>query len=99
MRVIAKRTLRVYWARYPEVRTALESWHAEFAAATYTSPRELKETYPHASILAGNRVVFNIKGNHFRLIVKIKYSARPPICYVRFIGTHAEYDEIDANIV
>ena len=97
MRVVAKRTLREFWERYADSKAALESWYKEAKKATWQSPQEVKKEYPSASIIEGNRVIFNIKGNHYRLIVKINYPFQ--IVWIRFIGTHAEYDKIDAKTV
>lgn len=75
----------------------LKSWFREVSSAHWSSFNELKESYPSASILNDNRVVFNIKGNAYRLIVKFNLEFQ--LCWIRFIGTHAEYDKIDANTI
>ena len=95
MRVIAKKTLREFWIRHPDCEQQLKSWYQEADAADWKSPRDIKKEYPTASILADNRIVFNIKGNHYRLVVKINYSYH--MVWVRFVGTHAQYDKIDAE--
>lgn len=97
VRVIAKRTLRKFWVRHPKAKGPLEAWHQEAVAADWTSPMEIRACFRSASFLTGNRVVFNIAGNHYRLIVKINYPYR--IIYIRFIGTHADYDTIDATTI
>lgn len=100
MRVIAKKTLRAFWESKPEFADAkgpLEAWHAEAVAAKWLNPPQIKEQYKNASILKDSRVVFNIGGNKYRLVVAIHYRADPGIVYVRFVGTHAEYDKIDAE--
>jgi mRNA interferase HigB len=97
MRIIAKRTLREFWGRYPNAKEPLLAWHREVIAGDWDTPAKVKEKYHNASIVRGNRVVFNIKGNDYRLVVRINYSAR--IVYVRFVGTHAEYDAIDVEEV
>lgn len=99
MRVIAKRTLREYWILpgHEDARDPLEAWHREALQADWTDPHAVKAQFGTASILKGNRVVFNIAGNKYRLVVKINYPYR--VVYVRFIGTHAEYDEIDVETV
>lgn len=97
MRVIAKKTLRDFWIRHPDCEQQLKSWHGEAVWAAWKGPRDIKKDYPSASFLEGNRVVFNIKGNHYRLIVKINYDYK--IVWIRFIGTHAQYDRIDAKNV
>ncbi len=97
MRVIALSTLREFWRRHPPAQVPLESWYAEASRATWKSPAEVKLAHRNASFLPGDRVVFNIKGNDYRLIVAMRY--RSQIMYVRFIGTHREYDKVDATTV
>lgn len=95
MRVISKRTLREYWLRNPETEEQLKSWFKEASTANWNTPNEIKEQYGSASILKGSRVVFNVCGNKFRLIVEINYKRQ--WVFIRFVGTHKEYDNIDAN--
>ena len=95
MRVIAKSTLRNFWEQYDDCEQQLKSWYKEVEEAIWNSPNDIKKDYPSASILPENRVVFNIKGNHYRLIVKINFSFS--IVFIRFIGTHSHYDKIDAS--
>ncbi|MGK7391969.1 MAG: type II toxin-antitoxin system HigB family toxin [Candidatus Cyclobacteriaceae bacterium M2_1C_046] len=95
MRVIAKRILREFWEKHNDCEEQLKSWYHEAENASWKSPNEIKIYYPSASILGDNRVVFNIKGNNYRLIVRINYDYG--IVWIRFIGTHAEYDKINAN--
>ena len=97
MRIIAKRTLRTFWTRHPKTKGPLEAWHQEVARADWASPSGVKSQFRAASMLQDNRVVFNIAGNQYRLIVKINYPYR--IVYIRFIGTHAGYDAIDATTI
>ena len=99
MRIIAKRTLRNFWqqSRYADSEQPLKAWHSEARKAGWESPQDVKDHYRHASILAGNRIVFNIAGNKYRLVVKVNYSFG--IIYVCFIGTHRQYDAIDAETV
>lgn len=97
MRVIARKTLRDFYEQHADSRTALEAWFQEALAARWHGPQEIKTRYPSADILPGNRVVFNIKGNRYRLIVKIHYNTG--IVFIRFVGTHAEYDRIDATTI
>lgn len=99
MRVIAKRTLREFWEE-PDCADAeqlLKAWFSEARSADWKKPQDIKEQYRQASFLQDNRVVFNIAGNKYRLIVKINYPFG--IVYVRFIGTHKQYDAIDAETV
>jgi mRNA interferase HigB len=94
MRVIAKSTLRVFWQQHPDARDVLEAWYEDAERTTWRTPADIRATYATASFLADNRVVFNIKGNRYRLIVQIHFNTQ--IVYIRFVGTHAEYDRIDA---
>ncbi|CEE16527.1 toxin RelE [Xanthomonas phaseoli pv. phaseoli] len=97
MRVISVATLRDYWEANPPAEQPLKAWYDEAKAATWKSPQDIKNAYRNASFIANNRVVFNIKGNDYRLIVAVAY--RVGIVYVKFIGTHAEYDQIDAATI
>ena len=97
MRIIAKRALREFWERYANAQEPLLAWYREVLKEDWDTPAKVKEKYRNASIVGGNRVVFNIKGSDCRLVVRINYPAR--IVYVRFVGTHAEYDAIDAEEV
>ena len=97
MRVIAKKVLRDFWTRHPDSEQQLKSWYQEAENAVWKGPAQIKRGYPSASILPGNRVVFNIKGNRYRLVVKINYHYR--MVWLRFVGTHAQYDKIDATII
>ena len=95
MRVIAKGTLRSFWTKHKACEQQLKAWYIEASKSKWKTPNELKQEYPNASILEDNRIVFNIKGNRYRLIVKINYEYQ--IIWILFIGTHAEYDKINAN--
>lgn len=95
MRIIAKKTLRDFWEKHADCEQQLKSWFQEADEAKWESPNAIKVNYPSASILADNRVVFNIKGNKYRLIVKINYDYQ--MVWIRFVGTHAEYNKINAN--
>jgi len=98
MRIIAKRTLRRFWETHPrggEAKAQLQVWHSVVKAAEWASPADVKQTFGDASILKSGRVIFNISGNKFRLVVWINYAVG--IVYVRFVGTHEEYDGIDAE--
>ena len=95
MRVIAKKILREFWEKHSDCKQQLKSWFKEASKAEWSNPNEIKAEYPSASILEDNRICFNIKGNHYRLIVKINYDYQ--MVWIRFIGTHSEYDKIDAN--
>ena len=97
MRVIAKKTLREFWLRHSDCEQQLKAWYEEAEDATWKSPTAIKREFPSASILEDNRIVFNIKGNKYRLIVKIDY--KYGWAWIRFVGTHAEYDKINANTI
>jgi mRNA interferase HigB len=97
MRIVAKRTLRVFWERFPEAEEPLLAWYREVEKEDWDGPAKLKEKYRSASIIKRSRVVFNIKGNEYRLVVKINYQYR--MVYVRFVGTHAEYDKVNVEEV
>ncbi len=95
MRIIAKKRLREFYERYEDARQSLLSWYREVGKEDWDTPAKVKQKYRSASILGDNRVVFNIKGNKYRLVVKIKYEYR--VVYIRFLGTHAQYDAVDAE--
>jgi mRNA interferase HigB len=95
LRVIAKKTLREFWIKHSDCEQQLKSWYREVAISEWKNANEIKKEYPSASILKDNRVVFNIKGNNYRLIVKINFHYQ--MVWIRFIGTHKEYDEVDAT--
>lgn len=97
MRIIAKRTLRNFWLTHAEAKGPLEAWHAETSKAVWTTPQQVKRTYGSASILKNERVVFNIAGNKYRLVVAMDYGRGA--CFVKFIGTHAQYDDINAETI
>lgn len=100
MRVIAKRTLRTFWQsspRYADAQGPIEAWHAEASKASWRTPQEVKAQFRSASILKGGRVVFNIAGNKYRLVVPVDYERQT--CFVKFIGTHEQYDSIDVETV
>ena len=87
----------MFWERHPQAKGTLEAWHQEVARAEWAHPSAVKAQFNSASLLPGNRVVFNIGGNKYRLVVKIHYPFR--IVYVRFVGSHREYDQIDVTSV
>jgi mRNA interferase HigB len=100
MRVIALGTLKTYLAgdsSRADAREPLLAWYRAVKAADWESPVDVKKTFGSASILKGGRVVFNIAGNKYRLVVWINYRYR--VVYIRFIGTHREYDQIDAQSI
>ncbi|HZX74106.1 MAG TPA: type II toxin-antitoxin system HigB family toxin [Cyclobacteriaceae bacterium] len=96
MRIIAKKTLRDYWENHANCRKELEEWYGIAIKADWSSPKDIKQVFPKASIVGNNRVVFDIVGGNFRLVVKFAYKMR--IGFIRFIGTHKEYDKIDVEM-
>lgn len=97
MRIIAKSTLRAFWIQHPDAEESLLAWYREAQKADWDRPEKIKEKYRSASFLGRNRVVFNIKGNKYRLVVKIKYEKQ--LVFVRFVGTHTDYDAINVEEV
>jgi mRNA interferase HigB len=95
LRVIARKTLRDFWEKHPDSEQQLKAWYQEAENAQWKGPHDIKKDYPSASILEDNRVVFNIRGNHYRLIARINYAYG--MVWIRFVGTHAQYDKIDAT--
>lgn len=89
--------LRDFWEKYPDAEQPLKAWFDEARKAIWTSPADIKAQYRNASILKNRRVVFNIKGNDYRLVVAVAY--RFGAVYIKFIGTHKEYDAIDAETI
>ena len=97
MWIISRKALREFAEQFPDAKGQLDAWFHEAKAATWKLPTDIKEKYRSASVLKNNRVVFNICGNKYRLVTLIKYEAG--IVYIRFVGTHAEYDKINAEDV
>lgn len=99
MRIISRKTLRKFWQKrqYADAEQPLKAWFQEAAKADWSSPAAIKAAYRSASVVAGNRVVFNIAGNKYRLVVKVNYPYG--VMYIRFVGTHRQYDAIDVTEV
>jgi mRNA interferase HigB len=97
MRIIALRTLREFWTSHADAEDTLRAWYADAKQAEWKTPEDIKAVYANASVLGHNRVVFNFRGNTYRLIVAINYQIG--IIYIRFVGTHAEYDKVDAETI
>ena len=95
MRVITRRRLCEFWAKYPDAEEPLKAWYAEAKHATWQTPQDIKDRYRSASFPGSDRVVFNICGNKYRLVALVRY--RFETVLVRFLGTHAKYDKIDAK--
>jgi len=97
VRVLSRKTLREFWIKHSDCEQQLKAWYEEANDARWKTINEIKRDYPSASFLEDNRVVFNIKGNRYRLIVRINY--KYGIVWIRFIGTHAAYDKIDGTTI
>jgi mRNA interferase HigB len=99
LRIIARKTIREFWTipQYRDSQKSLRLWYAIAKNAEWNSPGDVKRQFRNASIIGGNRVVFNIAGNKYRLVVKFNYPYR--LGYIRFIGTHGQYDQIDAELI
>ncbi len=96
-RIFSKGTLREYWEKHPETEQYLKTWYDTSMNADWKNPIDVKNTYANASILKNQRIVFNIKGNSYRLIAKFNFEKQ--WIFIRFIGTHAEYDRINAETI
>ena len=97
MRIIAKKILREFWIKHNDCEQQLKAWYQETSNTAWKNTNQIKLEYPTASIIGDNRVVFNIKGNSYRLIVKINFEYQ--IIWIRFIGIHAEYDKVSAKTI
>ncbi|NLI77351.1 MAG: type II toxin-antitoxin system HigB family toxin [Candidatus Riflebacteria bacterium] len=97
MRIIARQPLKAFWERHPDVEGFLRQWLAQTRAALWKGPADIRRMHATPSFLGEIRVVFNVKGNRYRLVVHVRYDLARG--YVRFVGTHAEYDRIDAQKV
>ena len=96
-RVFAKSTLRDFWEKYPDSEQYLKTWYDTAMSSDWKSPMDVKRTYANASILKESRIVFNIKCNSYRLVAKFNFEKQ--WIFIRFIGSHQEYDKIDANTI
>lgn len=98
MQVIAKRTLRLFWERHPPAEAALRTWHSAVEKAVWESPSDVKEEFgARVDFVADNRVIFDVAGNRYRLIVHVSYRFKRVL--VKFVGTHKDYDRIDPETV
>jgi len=97
MRIISRKALKEFWEQHPDAQQPLLAWYIDAKHALWKSPADIKDVYRNASFTANNRVVFNIKGNKYRLIAAIQYEYS--IVYVRFVGTHRQYERIDASTI
>jgi mRNA interferase HigB len=96
-RIFAKSTLRNFWETHPDSEQYLKTWFDTAMSSNWNTPNEVKQTYVNASVLKESRIVFNIKGNSYRLVAKFNFEKQ--WIFIRFIGTHDEYDKIDANTI
>jgi len=97
MRIISKKLLRALWEVHSDAEQPLKAWHAKVKLAEWKTSSDIKSDYRNASFIANNRVIFNIKGNTYRLVAAINYNFG--IIYIRFVGSHKEYDKVDATII
>jgi mRNA interferase HigB len=97
MRIIALSALLAFWKSHPDAEAPLRAWYALASRATWKTPADIKAAYRNAGFTANNRVVFNIKGNDYRMVAAVRYDKA--LMYVRFIGTHSEYDGIDVKSI
>lgn len=95
MRILAIKTLKQFWEAYPQAKQSLLAWHEETEIAQWNNPNELKQQFRNASIVSEKRVVFNVHGNSYRLVVDIEY--RLKIVFVVWLGTHKQYDKVDVK--
>jgi mRNA interferase HigB len=97
MHIISRKPLREFSEKHPPAKTPLDTWFADVSRAEWASFADIRDAYGSADVVAGNRVIFNIGGNKYRLVVKVAYNCGK--VFVRFVGTHAEYDKIDAKTI
>ncbi len=97
MRIISKKTLRDFWEIHPDAEQPLKAWHAKIKLAEWENSSDIKNDYRNASFVANNRVIFNIKGNTYRLVAAINYDFA--IIYIRFVGNHKDYDKINVTTI
>ena len=97
MRILSRKTLRDCWNKHPDAQQPLQAWYFDVKHSRWKRPADIKTVYRNASFLADNRIVFNIKGNKYRVVVAVHYDVG--IVYIRFVGTHKDYDKIDAATI
>ena len=97
MRLLTLRTVKLFWLKHTDAKVVLQAWVKTVEKEQWSCFNEVKNTFRSADVLPGNRVVFDIKGNTYRMVVKIHYNTK--FMYVRFIGTHAEYGKINAETI
>jgi len=97
VRIISKRKLIECWEKHPECKRPLTNWYNVSKKVSWENINQVKDTFPYVSILSNSRIVFNIKGNDFRLIIEARFKME--LLYICWVGTHAEYNKIDANTI
>ena len=97
MRVIALSTLKIYWDKHPETRQPLGEWYVKTCNAHWKSFADIKKDFNSVDYVGNQRYVFNIKGNNYRLVVAVKFT--PELVFIRFVGTHSEYERIDVSTI
>jgi mRNA interferase HigB len=97
MRIIAIKTLKEFWETHTDAETGLKNWYERISKATYQTPAEVVNDFKGADFVGNTRIVFNVAKNKFRLIAAFRYDKQ--ICWIKFVGTHSEYDKIDAETV
>ncbi len=97
MQVVAKKTLRLFWTKHPKAQGPLEAWYRIASKAEWRTPQDIKNVFRSADFVADSRVIFNIAGNSYRLVVRVSYEYQN--IKIKFIGTHADYDKIDPENV
>ena len=97
MRVISRKILREFWEKHTDARQSLQAWYTDVKHANWKRPSDIRSIYQTASFISNNHVVFNIKGNKYRVIIVIQYYFGA--VYIRFVGTHQEYDRINAETI
>ena len=97
MRILSRKTLREFWEAHPDAKEPLEVWYHRTKTEDWSTPANVQDLWPRSSIVGPNRVVFRIKGNNYRMVVEVNYQGA--IVFIRFIGTHAQYDRINVEEV
>lgn len=97
MRIISRKTLREFGEKHSDALQPLQAWYFDVKHSRWKTPAEIKAIYRNASFLANNRIVFNIKGNKYRIVAAVQYDFE--LVYIRFVGTHKEYEKIDALVI
>ncbi len=97
MRIVAITTLQAFWEKHPDAKAPLQAWYALASRVGWKSPIDIKAAYRNASFIANDRVVFNIKGNDYRLVVPVRYDQG--LMFIRFVGSHSQYNKIDVSTI